>query len=363
MLEKEIIMDISFSILAIFVLLFAWILDLFLGDPTWMPHPIIAFGKIISFGEKRLNKGNNRFTRGAILTIVLVAGLFVLTSLLLYALPAYLIHVADVSEKIKYAVIIIQFVLSIYFVFSCLAGKTLRKEVCLVFEALNDSLSKGRKQVARIVGRDTAELSSHEVAAAALETLAENLSDGIIAPLFWWILLGIPGMMAYKMINTLDSMIGYRTPRYAQFGTFAAQLDDVVNYIPARITAYLILLIGWVHSKYTIHLSKGENEDNSVRFTWKTGKRIVSTYGKAHLSPNSGYPESALAAVLNCQFGGPHPYFGQVVVKPYIGEHKRPFTIQDMRLAVRINLWVEVVAIGVLLLLQSLLALGILSLL
>lgn len=341
-------MGISFSILVVFVLLIAWLLDMWLGDPPRMPHPIVAFGKMISFCEKRMNKGASRVTKGATMTIFLVGGVFILTSLLVYALPAYLIHVADIPTTYKYAAFAFHLVVAIYFVFSCLAGKTLRQEVRMVFDALDESLPKGRKQVARIVGRDTAQLSSSDVSAAALETLAENLSDGVIAPLFWWLLLGVPGMMAYKMVNTLDSMIGYRTPRYTQFGRFAAQLDDVANYVPARITAYLILGIGWMHEK---------------QFSFKNGLRIVSTYGKAHLSPNSGYPESALAAVLDCQFGGPHPYFGQVVVKPYIGEHKRPFTHEDMEKGVRINFWAEVVTICILLIIQSLLAFGILSLL
>lgn len=341
-------MGISFSILAIFVLLLAWILDMCLGDPPRMPHPIVAFGKMISFCEKRMNKGPSRVTKGTVMTVLLVGGVFILTSLLVYALPAYMIHVADIPTSYKYAAIVFHVLIAIYFVFSCMAGKTLRQEVRMVFDALEESLAKGRKQVGRIVGRDTAELSSNEVAAAALETLAENLSDGVIAPLFWWLLLGVPGMMAYKMINTLDSMIGYRTPRYTQFGRFAAQLDDVANYIPARITAYLILLIGWARDK---------------QFSLKKGHRIVSTYGKAHLSPNSGYPESALAAVLDCQFGGPHPYFGQVVVKPYIGETKRSFTHEDMEKAVRINFWAEVLTVGILLIIQSLVAFGLISLL
>ena len=127
-------------------------------------------------------------------------------------------------------------------IFYCLAGTTLVREVCEVFKAVDRSLEEGRKQVARIVGRDTSGLSAQEVRTAALETLAENLSDGVIAPLFWYALLGVPGMFAYKMVNTLDSMIGYKNERYRRFGCFAAHLDDAANYIPARLTAFLMVV-------------------------------------------------------------------------------------------------------------------------
>ena len=207
-------------------------------------------------------------------------------------------------------------------VFYCLCGKTLREEVRAVFEAVERSTDEGRRQVARIVGRDTSRLSPHEIRTAALETLAENLSDGVIAPMFWFSLLGLPGMMAYKMVNTLDSMIGYRNERYAEFGRVAARIDDVANYIPARITAGLMLLVSG-------NIRKGA---------------FVCRFGKAHLSPNSGYPEAALAAILNGRFGGTHDYFGQPVEKPYIGTNERPFTTDDMRIALRVNNRVEIVA-------------------
>ena len=200
-------------------------------------------------------------------------------------------------------------------VFYCLAGKTLIKEVKAVFEAVDRSTEEGRKQVGRIVGRDTSGLSPQEIRAAALETLAENLSDGVIAPMFWFALLGLPGMMAYKMVNTLDSMIGYKNDRYFEFGQIAARLDDLANYIPARLTAWLMLAVSG-------NLNK---------------QGFVKRFGPAHASPNSGYPESALAAILNCRFGGTHDYFGKPVEKPYIGTNERPFTTEDMLIAININ--------------------------
>ena len=181
-------------------------------------------------------------------------------------------------------------------VFYFLSGKTLITEVKAVFEAVDCSTEAGRIQVARIVGRDTASLSPQEIRTAALETLAENLSDGVVAPMFWFLLLGLPGMAAYKMVNTLDSMIGYRTERYRDFGRIAARLDDFANYIPARLTAFLMLL---------------------VTHNWDK-RDFLFRYGRAHASPNSGYPEAALAAILDCRFGGTHDYFGTPVEKPYI---------------------------------------------
>ena len=180
-------------------LLAAWLLDRWLGDPVWLPHPVVAFGKMISFSEHLLNKGQNRKLKGALAAIVLV--------LAIYFVASYLFRWVASSSPGGFLT------LQILAIFFCLAGTTLVREVRMVFEAVDRSLEEGRKQVARIVGRDTSELSAQEVRTAALETLAENLSDGVIAPLFWYILLGVPGMLAYKMVNTLDSMIGYRNER------------------------------------------------------------------------------------------------------------------------------------------------------
>lgn len=294
------------QIMDILPFVLAWIMDLCLGDPMWIPHPVVGFGKLISGGEYLLNQGRNRFLKGALLTLVLVIGIFLVTTFVLRCLPDFLHWIA-----------------STFLIFCCLAGTTLIREAWEVFQAVDRSLDEGRKQVARIVGRDTSELSAQEVRTAALETLAENLSDGVIAPLFWYALLGVPGMMAYKMVNTLDSMTGYRNDRYKDFGRFAARLDDVANYIPARITAILMV---FASGKLSL-----------LRFVWK--------YGNQHTSPNSGYPEAALAGILNCRFGGPHHYFGREVWKPFIGQNERLLTTEDMKTAVRINRLAEIIMI------------------
>lgn len=295
--------------LALMPLLIGWLLDLLIGDPERLPHPIVWFGKIISFCEHRLNKGHYRLLKGATMSVCLILLVFITTLFLrrfLTLLPPYILLLFD-------AIII----------FYCLAGTTLISEVRAVFLALDRSLEEGRRQVARIVGRDTSELSAQEVRTAALETLAENLSDGVIAPLFWLALLGIPGMLAYKMVNTLDSMIGYKTERYKAFGCWAAHIDDVANYIPARLTALLMVL--------------ASGRPSLLAFVWKNGRH--------HASPNSGYPEAALAGILDCRFGGPHTYFGQLFDKPYIGENDRLLTTDDMKKAVRVNRTAEVMMV------------------
>ena len=291
-------------------LLAGWLLDLLLGDPQWLPHPVVWFGKIISFCERKLNSGSHLKLKGALVAVILIAATFIITWLLFSILPIWW-----------------EIAVGLLLVFFCLAGTTLIREVRAVFLALDRSLDEGRKQVARIVGRDTSELSAQEVRTAALETLAENLSDGVIAPLFWFALLGVPGMLAYKMVNTLDSMIGYKTERYKDFGCWAAHIDDVANYIPARLTALLMIL------PYSIF-----NFQFSI-FSF------VKKYGRNHSSPNSGYPEAALAGILNCRFGGPHYYFGELFDKPYIGNNDRLLTTDDMKKAVWVNRTAEVLMV------------------
>lgn len=293
-------------IIALFV---GWMLDALWGDPECVPHPVVYFGKLISRGEALLNKGTHRMLKGALMAVTLIAGTYLFFYVLIQLLDSLSF---GVSLLVQAALI-----------FFGLAGKTLRKEVYDVFMALERSLDEGRRQVARIVGRDTMKLSENEVRKAALETLAENLSDGVVAPLFWLLILGVPGMMAYKMVNTLDSMIAYHSPRYLFFGRWAARIDDVANYIPARLTSFLMLLaVGRI---------------DLIPF--------VLRFGKKHASPNSGYPEAALAGILDCRFGGPHDYFGEVFYKPYIGTNERILTLRDARCAVSINRRVEVISV------------------
>lgn len=303
-------------------LLLGWLLDRGLGDPAWLPHPVVGFGKLISWGEKRLNKGKGRVAKGALLAIGLVLAVYFGSAVLLNGLWEL------AAERHSTSLWGVSCLVHTLLLFYCLAGTTLVREVRSVFQAVNRSLEEGRVQVSRIVGRDTSGLSAQEVRTAALETLAENLSDGVIAPLFWYLLLGVPGMLAYKMVNTLDSMIGYRNECYQLFGKVAARLDDVANYLPARLTAYLMIVVSGRWGLFS--------------FVWKQGKQ--------HASPNSGYPEAALAGILYCQFGGPHPYFGERVWKPFIGTNARLLTTEDMQQAIRINQRVEAMMVAMVLL-------------
>ncbi|PKQ60591.1 cobalamin biosynthesis protein CobD [Labilibaculum filiforme] len=288
--------------LIILPLIIGYILDLFFGDPRNLPHPIVLFGNTITFFTKHFNKGKHQLAKGAIMAFGL--------AICVYFAFSYL------------GIVLLNWNSTIYIVFTSimvfygLANKSLLQEGYEVFKHLNEKgLEAGRKRLSWIVGRDTSKLSVQEVRLAVLETLSENLSDGVVAPLFYYAIAGVPGMMCYKMINTMDSMIGYKNEKYILFGRFAARLDDVVNFIPSRITAFLMVLL---------------------TLNWK-GFTYLFKFGRAHLSPNAGYPEAALAGILNCQFGGPHDYGGKSVNKPFIGENKRTIQNEDIHKLSYIN--------------------------
>jgi adenosylcobinamide-phosphate synthase len=298
--------------LHIIALLLGFLLDKCLGDPSWLPHPVVGFGKLISIFDSKFNKGDHRIIKGFWIAFVLITMVVVLS--FMFTWGAY-----QIAMGLGIAV-------EALFIFFGIAGTTLGREGMAVFQKLSINLDEGRKQVARIVGRETQHLNAQQVAAATLETMAENLSDGVVAPLFWYGIAGIPGIVGYKMINTLDSMIGYKSDRYLLFGKFAAKLDDVVNYIPARITAIGIVI--------------ASGKLGALRFVLK--------YGRAHSSPNAGYPEAALAGVLDVRFGGAHYYFGKIVRKPFIGHNPRDFVQNDVVKTVKLLRIVEVLTLLVL---------------
>ncbi|MEM1340642.1 MAG: adenosylcobinamide-phosphate synthase CbiB [Bacteroidota bacterium] len=296
----------------IYIVLLAFALDSLLGDPRWLPHLIVLFGKVISIGERLLNNDPHRFFKGSLLTIVLVSATYASSYLLL-----------DGLSKVNP---VVETTLAVVLLFYCLANRTLIKEGQAVFGVLkNQGLEAGRKRLSWIVGRDTSKLNEQQIRTATLETLSENLSDGVIAPLLYYFILGVPGAVAYKMINTLDSMIGYKSDRYMAFGRFAAKLDDVANFIPARITAFLMLVV------------TGKLQ----------GLRFIFQEGKKHSSPNAGYPEAALVYILNCQFGGPNYYQGKLVEKPHIGDTPRILTDNHLKTASYVN-WASSILIIIL---------------
>ncbi len=291
----------GYCIILIAPLVIGYVLDLFLGDPYSLPHPVRFFGSLITIAEKWLNKGKGRLFKGMLMAMVLCCGTYFCFALALHYIAVFNLYIYIAVCGV--------------FVFYGLANMSLIAEGRKVFDALNTSLDAGRKQLSWIVGRDTSNLTEQQIRKAVFETMSENLSDGVIAPLFYYMIAGVPGMMAYKMINTLDSMVGYRNDRYELFGKCSARLDDIVNFIPARATALLMCL---------------------VAFSWR-GLKFVFRYGHQHKSPNSGYPESALAGIIDVQFGGPNWYHGLLVEKPYIGINTRDIQHQEFKKVKRIN--------------------------
>jgi len=290
-------------LLIIIPLLAGYLLDLALGDPRRLPHPIRLFGNLISFGTKTLNQGKSRFLKGMVMSILLCTICW-----LFFAGAHY--WLLRIQTPVFY------YLFTSIFVFFALANKSLLQEGREVFDTLNNQgLDAGRKRLSWIVGRETKNLSENQIRTAVFETLSENLSDGVIAPLFYYAIGGLPAMMTYKMINTLDSMIGYKKEEYFWFGKFAARLDDVANFIPARMTALLMVLVACS----------------------RRGLTYIFRYGHQHASPNSGYPEAALAGIMYCRFGGPNTYHGQLVVKPYIGEQTRDIAHGELRKVMYIN--------------------------
>ncbi len=261
-------------------LLFAMLLDAITGEPAWLwsrlPHPAVLLGRMVGLADRKLNSGAWRRAKGiaAVAILCAVAGA---TGMLISAIPDY-----GASEMLLAAIL--------------LAQRSLAQHVHDVASALRQSVGKGRKAVSRIVGRDTAAMDGSAIARSAIESAAENLSDGVIAPAFWFLILGLPGLLVYKAVNTADSMIGYLNDRYRDFGWAAARLDDVLNWIPARLTALLILL---------------------TRFRLPN-LPLVKRDAPLHRSPNAGWPEAAMATVLNVALSGPRSYDGEMREFPFV---------------------------------------------
>ena len=282
-----------------------FILDLIFGDPHSLPHPICLIGNFISFLERSLRKifgfsNNGLLFGGGVLVLIVISTCFVLPYALLYL-------AGMVNPWLAFALETLMF-------YQIFATKCLRDESMKVYYALQKGdLDEARLMLSWIVGRDTKNLSEAEVTKGAVETIAENTADGIIAPMLYMFLGGAPLASLYKGINTMDSMVGYKNEKYLYFGRCAAKLDDVANFIPARITG--LLMIG---AAYFLNLD--------VQGAWKTFWR--DRYN--HLSPNSAMTESVAAGALNIQLGGGHFYFGKWVHKDTIGDDIRPVKAEDI---------------------------------
>lgn len=291
----------NFALLA----LLSFLLDLLLGDPSWMPHPVVWMGEAITWAEPRLRSlfpadpdGERRAGR------LLAAGLPLLTFLLTAGILRFLRRIFPPAA----------FLLALIWGWQSLALRDLRKESTAVYCCLRQrSLQDARAAVSRIVGRDTENLDREGVIRAAVETVAENFSDGVIAPMFYLLLGGAPLALCYKAVNTMDSMVGYRNERYLYFGRAAARLDDVANLIPARLSALLLIAAAFLC---------GEDAGNAARI-WKRDRR-------KHASPNAAQTEAAMAGALGIRLAGPASYFGTRYDKPYIGDAVREIQAEDI---------------------------------
>lgn len=289
--------------------LLGFLLDLLLGDPYCFPHPIRLIGNLITGLENRLigkeeQRSEKRELKGGIVLVVMV----LLTTVIVAALVlvgAYGIHpyLGGLVETIM--------------TYQILATKCLKVESMKVYKSLkNEGLKAARKAVSMIVGRDTESLDEEGVAKAAIETVAENTSDGVIAPMLYTALGGPILGFFYKAVNTMDSMVGYKNEKYLYFGRVAAKLDDVINFLPARISAYLMILAAFIGGK---------------NFNGKQAYKIYKRDNRNHASPNSAQTESVCAGALGVQLAGDASYFGKVVKKPYIGDHLRNVEYEDIK--------------------------------
>lgn len=286
-----------------------FILDLLLGDPHFIYHPVRIIGNLIAFVEKRLNRtdysDNRRRNNGRILVFVVIASTGIVTAGILFI--AYFINI--------YAGIVVEAIMT----YQILAIKSLKDESMKVYYALKtEDLQASRQAVSMIVGRDTMELTQEGVAKAAVETVAENTSDGIIAPMIYTAIGGPILGYVYKSINTMDSMVGYKNDRYMNFGQAAAKLDDIVNYIPARVSAVIMIAAAGILSVF------------SKKYDAKRAARIFKRDRYNHASPNSAQTEAVCAGALGLRLAGDASYFGKVVKKPYIGDEIRKIEKEDI---------------------------------
>jgi adenosylcobinamide-phosphate synthase len=289
----------------IFLAVIAILVDLIVGDPRWIPHPVAGMGKVIIWTESHLRKWGTGPRKERLLGSLLVILLLSIVLIVTYVILA-------IASSIHPTLYII---LSVWLISTTIAAKGLRDAAMQVFEPLaHGDLAGARKYVGYIVGRDTEQLSEKEVSRATVETVAENIVDAVVAPLFYAIIGGAPLALAYRAVNTLDSMVGYKNEKYRYFGWASARLDDVLNYIPARITGLLL----WMVAVSSVGLS-GRN-------AWKAMRRDA----KKHPSPNSGIPEAAVAGALGIQLGGTNSYGGQLSERAKMGIPDREIEAEDI---------------------------------
>ena len=295
----------------------AYIIDILVGDPRWFPHPVVIVGRWTRFVEGKIRTHTTRASekkRGIVLWFSVVIPTFFLT----YGITEVSFSFGALCGMITTAML----------ASLTLATRSLYKESKAVMDALRcEDMEGARKNLSMIVGRDTENLDEAGILRAVIETVSENLSDGIVAPMFYLTVGGVPLAMAYKSVNTLDSMVGYRNARYMDIGCFSAKMDDVLNWVPARITGFIIVIASFI-------LRFTPLEKESLRgFNWRGSWRIIRRDGKNHPSPNSGIPEAAAAGALGIQFGGKISYFGNITYKPTIGDRLKEIDKKDVKKA------------------------------
>jgi len=278
-----------------YLLILSYISDLIFGDPEWMPHPVRLIGGLINVLESRLKRPGSVW-------IEKIRGFF-LAVFAIGITAAFTYGILKISKRLNP---FFGEVMWVYLAYTTLAIRDLRvKGKAVLMELDAEAVEEARFQLSKIVGRDTQNLNEEEIARAAVESVAESVNDGIIAPLFYLIIGGPVLAIAYKSVNTLDSMVGYKNEKYRNFGWFSARLDDFLNYIPARISGLLIAVSSGIYNK-----------------NFMASLKMMIRDGKNHISPNSGVPEGAMAGALGIRLGGASNYFGKTVQKPYIGEEK-----------------------------------------
>jgi adenosylcobinamide-phosphate synthase len=289
-----------------YLVILAILMDLMIGDPRFIPHPVVGMGKIISGLEPRLRMWGSGVNKERWQGIVLVASLLTIV----FAISSLILWISSLLHPI------VHLLLSIWLISTTIAVKGLKDAAMQVFQPLVDgNLAEARKNVGYIVGRDTDRLSEQEVTRATVETVAENIVDAVVAPIFYALLGGAPLALLYRAVNTLDSMVGYKNDKYIYFGWASARLDDVLNYIPARIAGVLLWLIALLDKG----LSAGE--------AWHTVRRDA----RKHPSPNGGIPEAAVAGALGIQLGGRNSYGGIISERAKMGLPHRPMVAEDIR--------------------------------
>jgi len=306
-----------------------FILDFILGDPKWLPHPVVFMGRFISSFERSFNRSTLSGLKRKIFGIILAASL-PLASLLLSAAIISLSYKADKGLGL---------IATIAIGFTTIAARGLKDAAYMVRDAISrEDIPAAREALSRIVGRETGELDEPRMARAAVETVAENASDGVIAPLFYLAVGGVPLAMAYKAINTLDSMVGYKNDRYKEFGWASARLDDLANFIPARITAILMIAAAFL-----------------LKMDWRGAWRIMKRDCRNHPSPNAGWPESAAAGALAIRLGGINHYPGRVEERPFIGDGRNELTCLHIEGVVRLMYLSAILMIAAVLVFKSIL--------